>query len=59
MDAGERERNSENLSKELRELIKKFEKEFSTQETKITRKISADCPTGYVCMYGQCIKIAT
>ena len=59
MDTGERERNSENLSKELREQIKKFEKEFSSQEAKITCKISADCPPGYVCMYGQCIKIAT
>jgi hypothetical protein len=58
MNTDEKEKKSENLSKELRELVNKFQNEFGKQEEKFTCKVNADCPPGYVCIYGQCIKIA-
>jgi len=50
------ERNNEELSKELRELILRKQKELSTEEGKLLGKVNADCLPGYVCIYGQCVK---
>jgi len=54
--SGEAERNNEELSQELRELIKKKEEELSTEERKLLCKINAECPPGYTCIYGKCVK---
>ena len=55
MQSDEEERNNEELSKELRALVKKIEKDLSLEDKQLCR-IDTDCPLGYVCAFGQCVK---
>lgn len=51
-----KERNNEELSKELRELVVKMEKELSPKEGELLCKVDIECPSGYVCAFGKCVK---
>lgn len=50
------ERKNEELSRELRELVVKVEKELSPEEGELLCKVDTECPAGYVCAFGKCVK---
>jgi hypothetical protein len=56
MQSGEKRRNNEELSKEMSELIKKIKQELSTEEIGLLCQVDTECPPGYVCAFGKCVK---
>ena len=50
-----RKTNNEEMSKELRELVRKRAQDLSRGEDRFTCSIDTDCPPGFVCMGGQCV----
>jgi hypothetical protein len=45
------------LSKELRGLVRKMSEELRKYASvELVCKIDADCPPGYVCEFGKCVK---
>lgn len=47
--------NREELSDELRKLVRKRAQDLSEGEDKLHCQIDADCPAGFVCVGGRCI----
>jgi|GEM_PF-3436654 len=56
MQSGEKSKNNEEFSKEMSELIKKIKEELSTEEIGLFCRVDTECPPGYVCAFGKCVK---
>jgi hypothetical protein len=47
--------NREELSDELKELVRKRAQDLSQEKDKFYCRIDADCPAGFVCVGGLCV----
>ncbi len=58
MNAGRKEGIGE-LSQELRTLVRKMSEELGKYDSvELACEIDADCPPGYVCEFGKCVRKA-